>query len=361
MGNELPFKVDRLQSVSLTEQIVRGIQGCVWNGTIKPGERLPNIKAMSAQLNASELVVRHAIGRLSAMGVLVARPKSGIIVLDAGSRYWRKHVVFLTRGNSVYALRRDEAYHTACFNAHVRISMVPLPDCEVMQGLPTVRAILDTQTVDLVVIQGMASNIVSELGNRGIRFMHFCDSSPSKLAWGRVEFDIREAYTDMAKHFLACGAQEVAVVYARNNQNTQLEDSFTTAGLRSRVIIPRTDAENSPEGHEQAGYEATKEMLSRKQAKHLYYYDEYVARGGIAALTEAGCAIPGEVQFACHSNKGNKPMFRMPLSIVEADPAEHGRVMAEATFAALESSKPLKQPFPLKMRFVVGETTREKR
>jgi DNA-binding FadR family transcriptional regulator len=76
----LPVKKENLTSI-VTEKIRQEVLG----GGYKPGDRLPAEREFVEQLKVSRIVVREALRKLEANGLLVMKRGSGMFVADVGS------------------------------------------------------------------------------------------------------------------------------------------------------------------------------------------------------------------------------------------------------------------------------------
>jgi len=61
----------------LYEEIAHRIGGLIDQGTYRPGERIPSIRALSRQMQVSVNTVMGAYARLENIGKVEARPQSG--------------------------------------------------------------------------------------------------------------------------------------------------------------------------------------------------------------------------------------------------------------------------------------------
>ena len=77
----------------LVSQIVDGLRGLIVGQVLKPGSKLPSIRAFAAAHGVSVFTVVEAYDRLVAQGWLVSRANAGFFVKrrgdeGAGARYW---------------------------------------------------------------------------------------------------------------------------------------------------------------------------------------------------------------------------------------------------------------------------------
>jgi DNA-binding transcriptional regulator YhcF (GntR family) len=66
------------------ERLVSDITGLIRAGTLRPGDRIPSVRRMSAQRGVSIPTVLQAYRVLEARRVIGARPQSGFYVLPPG-------------------------------------------------------------------------------------------------------------------------------------------------------------------------------------------------------------------------------------------------------------------------------------
>ncbi len=69
------------RSTSLTQQVVEGLTDRIRRGELKPGERVPTEPALMQEFGVSRSVVREAVSRLQASGLLLTRQGVGSFVL----------------------------------------------------------------------------------------------------------------------------------------------------------------------------------------------------------------------------------------------------------------------------------------
>jgi len=70
----------KLESIPLYEQVADEIAAIIANGTLKPGEKLPSLRAMKQRRQVSMSTVQEAFGVLEDRGLIEARPQSGYFV-----------------------------------------------------------------------------------------------------------------------------------------------------------------------------------------------------------------------------------------------------------------------------------------
>jgi DNA-binding FadR family transcriptional regulator len=80
-----PSPLPRKRSLSLVEKVMNELTGRIRSGQYKPGEKLPTEPAVMAEQGVSRTVVREAMSRLQAAGLVETRQGVGTFVLARSS------------------------------------------------------------------------------------------------------------------------------------------------------------------------------------------------------------------------------------------------------------------------------------
>ena len=93
----------------LSEEVSGDLQRRIARGDLKPGDRLPPEKALGNAFGVSRAVVREAIARLKADGLIETRQGSGAFVVDAPKainlRFWKGAGPELSELRDIFELR----------------------------------------------------------------------------------------------------------------------------------------------------------------------------------------------------------------------------------------------------------------
>ncbi|MHC8303532.1 MocR-like pyridoxine biosynthesis transcription factor PdxR [Pseudomonas sp. PB3P13] len=76
----VPFEVDRLQSAPIYRQLYQRFRESIADGRLSPGDRVPAVRALAAELNLARGTVEAAYQLLIGEGYLIARGAAGTIV-----------------------------------------------------------------------------------------------------------------------------------------------------------------------------------------------------------------------------------------------------------------------------------------
>lgn len=358
---KLPFTVDRNAPTALVAQIVDGVLSAIRAGTLKPGDRLPPIQEMAAELEVSHLTIRHAFHQLADLGEVVARRRSGIHIKDSGKNLWSAHVLLMPFCVDTYYFSVvNHSVQSRLNDAGIRTSWAMINGQEYQQGLPHVKAMLDTQHVHLGVIFGSTEMVGDEFTKRGIPLVALSSPAHENGCVARVEFDHSSALHDLAAHCRAAGTSTATVLFPTIGA-TSILPIFEAAGLSCRALTGTPSIRvGGPEDMEKTGYELTRELFTSHAPLPdlLYFSDDYLCRGGLVAILESGVRVPAQLQIASHSNRGNVPVFPLPLTRIEVDPRKVAEtVVLQVTRALGNDSRPLPDRV-VASTFVPGKTTR---
>lgn len=72
-----------LENQNRSQRIVAQIRDLISNGKLKPGDKLPSERELSARLNVSRVSLREAIKTLAAMGLVEVKRGQGVFIIEA--------------------------------------------------------------------------------------------------------------------------------------------------------------------------------------------------------------------------------------------------------------------------------------
>lgn len=360
-GKPIPFTVDRLASVTLGEQVASGFRSAIRSGYYAPGDRLPRIQTLAVDLAVSETVVRKAVSLLVGSGDITARRRTGIRVADSPRRTWHAHILFVYFSDTYYFTARNRHFFGLMEGARIRVTAVLLDSHEYRLGMPKIKMALDTQSVDLVALCGPAPGLVSELVQRGVPFISVLNQPVSSHAAGALIEDEKAPLEQMAAHCRECGIGTAAVLIPHAGHMQFVEDAFASRGISCRTLSA-AGGSSPPDGLddiELTGRELMRQLIQAKGVLPdlVYFADDYLGRGGLSAILEAGVQVPDELQVILHVNRGHCPVFTKALTRIEVDPCEHAvkaAALVRQTLDGVQHAKPL----VVSSTFIEGGTTR---
>ena len=109
-ATELSTELSRIaRPLRLSEEVSGDLQRRIARGELKPGDRLPTEKALGDAFGVSRAVVREAIARLKADGLIETRQGSGAFVVEAPKtinlRFWQGAGPELDELRDIFELR----------------------------------------------------------------------------------------------------------------------------------------------------------------------------------------------------------------------------------------------------------------
>ncbi|MBR4960828.1 MAG: GntR family transcriptional regulator [Clostridia bacterium] len=99
--------VDLRDRKQLYEQLIDNIRKLILSGEIKPGEKLPSVRALAKELSINPNTIQKAYNELERQGVILTLPGRGSVVL-AETGELRKEQLIRT-GNALQTLAREAA------------------------------------------------------------------------------------------------------------------------------------------------------------------------------------------------------------------------------------------------------------
>lgn len=351
----LPFAVDRAAGTELSVQVARGLRAAIHNGFYAPGEQLPGVRQMARALATSNVVILRAVRELVEDGLLASRPGSGIRVLREDERSWRGHVLWVGGTLQAYYFAAvEETVAAGLAAANLRLTAITYVDALPDVGAAMLRACLQTMGITLVVNTLAIPELPELCRHYGIPLVDCADHAAGNL-WR----DDRSALRELAAHVQRLGGPEVMVLALLDNQFASVRQALAERGLTvRRAPVTWVDGHSRQEANERTGFASTHALLAAGPPPELLYVaDDYVARGCLTALLEAGLRIPEDIQTVFHANRGNNLAWHQPFTRIENDPAEVGRAIVKLIRAA-NNGTPVSPAERIGPRFIVGASTR---
>ena len=242
----LPFAVDRHGSLSLTEQVVVGLRVAIQRGHYPSGATLPTLRETAAELGVSLDVVRPAIRRLVAEGLVTARPRRGIEVCPAGQHRWQAHVLYLHWGSSqsYYEAVSSETLTQHLLGQRVLVTPVQLTGNETSAGHPRLKSIIHAGPVNLAIVAGDAEYVDVLLTQEEVPFVQMTATDKgtiSRLARRTLVPDSAAAVEEAVRHAVARGVRSLLLVSHSGNV-AAFRGFAEAAGLSVRVLTTPTVA-----------------------------------------------------------------------------------------------------------------------
>jgi DNA-binding LacI/PurR family transcriptional regulator len=337
------FTLDRSRRGDLSRQLSAGLRIAIETGYYQPGEIIPPVRDLAEILQVSKGIAEQAVARLREEGLISPRPSVGSVVCEQGHPSWKGQVLIVvpagggnTSDNVIAAVLRDSLIAKGYL-----VLTVPVPCLESgVLDFSLLELMLHQQT-DLVVQVHDKEEITRWLSSRNLPFVRCTtdigDLPQSCVGVVRLRKDV--AISGFVEHCLEKNVKRVIVVSAWNQR-------ATVEGLKAAGI--EVDNWHIELPHKATGNEISKVALdyisSRvseiKNQPHqvMFFTDDYLASGALVALLGTGIRIPEELNIVTLVNKtnGSGLAFNIPLSRLEADPLDWGRIVSEAVLGYLK-------------------------
>ena len=339
MKGVLPFAVDRNGGESLTSQIENGVARGIETGFWKPGDILPTLDELAGAAKVSLIVVRHAMSRLVARGLVKPHSGIGTVVLDGNSRLWRGHVAiitFETRSNfflsRIHGILQEQLLSANYLPSSVAV-VERRPGRFDMSPLDSVLR----QPLSLAVILGNLNDaaVARRIVAAGVPVITV-SSRPKALphVTGHVGLNCGAALADFARHCAETGVRRVAQVHCSFNTGDLPGDELRRLGIGVEDWVADPVVDVDPIENVQSGtLSLFEKMLGRGGARGgalpdvLYFNDDYGASGALVSLLSHGVRIPDDVRVVTRAHRGSVPPFPGGLTRIETDPFGAGAVL----------------------------------
>ena len=360
---EVPFKIDRNDRLSLTDQIVEGVRQAIDSGCYRPGDFVPGIRPLAQALGVSDIVTRRALCRLGEEGLLVPRRGFGNVVADRREHQWRGRVLYVPSGhneNYVYNVIGD-VLRERLFRLGYQFVQVPAWASADGEGVVQLACAL-RQRYDAVVTATpplKASRLLQASGNRVVEI---CGRDvASGLATVEIRFDHQAGTEEFVRHCRSAGIRKVISVFCgRSRRFGSMTSALRCAGVQ--VSEWTIDPHDAKRGVVETVCRRTlglfETWLSRKRGvlPDLFYFtDDHVATAALQALMHHVVRIPEDVRVVTWENVGLGPVFHRSLTRFSFDPVASGHKVAEVVEALLLRNEALKGCV-LAPDYVRGET-----
>jgi DNA-binding transcriptional regulator YhcF (GntR family) len=341
--DNLPFSVSRASRTTLVAQVADGIRSCIASGFFREGDVIPTTRDLAALLGVSRIVTRAAVKALADDGLIIPRPRAGCVVLGRGEKLWRGNILFVQRTDG-------RVFYVNVFSAALRARLVragwlftqvtAVPDRAGKPDLAELELHL-THPVSLAVT--MFDNPPAErlLSKSGVPFVTLGNKATCRLSGcvGHVRYDRSAAADEVADAARQAGVKSVLEVGY---------ESFDDVGAALKAVGIRTeywvvDVANAGKMPAAAAFAARDTFAARLAESRkwlpdlIYFSDDYVCTGALAAFAAAGVRVPEDVKVATWSNLGNGPVFAKELTRVETDPEGDAGKVADALLAYLDN------------------------
>lgn len=136
--------------------------------------------------------------------------------------------------------------------------------------------------------------------------------------------------------------------------------AFSSAGIPLSLLnVGRPKDDRYLQSVQQSGLDAIAKFFSAEQNRRkppdaVFFYDDYLAAGGLIALAATGLRVPEDIRVATLANKGMGPIWFKPLTRLEYDPVGNARLIGSYVLKTLAGKNA--RPPTLRLNFIRGRT-----
>ena len=365
--NKWRISLDRSRR-DLVQQFVEAIETGVENGLYVRGEKMPTIGEWTTLLDVSAFVPRRGIGILAQKGLVTARRHVGTVVNGLANRKWRGKILFITHsyGGLFHESRLAFEMQKVLEDAGYEFSHIHLPWQDKEDGTFQSETLLRhlANGINFAIVNSANTTLCKMLAHAGVKYVILNEyprelpNVTARLSWADSD---SKCARQLADYWRKGGVKSALIVdFKRMMPERTYTRVFYDAGI-SVNTLNFCPGEHVNALHElpQAALEGMKDYMSRNlPRKHLpdaiFFYDDFLAMGGLMALAACGLTDPAQIRIATISNRGFASFWFRPLTRIEYDPIASGNLIARFVLGILKGRHP--RPPKLPIRFMRGDT-----
>ena len=358
----LPFRIDRKIAKTFTMQIVDGFKKAIDAGFYPEGTLLPPRKELAGKLGVSECVVRSAMERIAAEGLIVGRPRIGFTVQKARPCGCFSSILVITSGvvGSYSSCVYEQAFQSVLIRAGYRPVPVPLGQERHVDYGTVRRALADKP--DFVVIRTAKQHTreVTRLVSRaGVPYdIRRTPQDRTMASFRRKGRDYGGAVGDFVR---ACIRAKICSVWQCDFGRVTLMDAVPAlrkSGISAeRKSLLTGDWVDDLEAIQRQAAKAMSRLLDSGPLPDLLFFtDDYLTLGALPVLLSHGIRIPEDVCVVTLANRGFGPVFTKPFARIEVDSYRDGLRFGEDVLEWLRTGKPATDRPSNGAVYIPGET-----
>lgn len=332
---EFGIAIDPRSGKTLTRQIEEGVRALVASGRYAPGSTLPPRDEMAKRLHVSECVVRSALSRLAADGIVVSRPRIGCVVqkrpvagnrtvLDVNLDPWTS----FGPSNSLFqcskVLRAE-----GC-----RVIMLPLGGGGDRPFLEPLKDAL-AEKPGLVILRSCYTSLKNAMrlvAESGCTFATVgTEARRSRYARhvGVAHYDYAPAIEAFVSDCRKAGIGKIAQFDFGGHPYLDASGVMELAGIRCERVRLRVEGPADLDAIVCTAYSEMKRFLKVSGLPDLFFFtDDYLGLGAGEALRDAGVSVPRDVRVVSFSNSRSGLSPYGNVARINFDPFADGREIA---------------------------------
>ena len=357
----LEAKGDRAQQMA--DGIIREISCGYWQA----GDVLPTLAEFSTALDVGGHMPRTAMKRLSDAGVVQIKKHVGAIVTGKGTHKWKGRIAFITTSTRVsfyenaHAFALQEIFEAAGWEI-VHISLLERHEDDKELDLSPLKRHIK-HGIDLAICFTGSRQIASALDEARVRYVFEGGTGrdfPNAETVINLETNSQKAAVQLALHWNKAKIRNILIVDFEHVMPRTITSTIFSSGIKFRqIVVKRPNSRNYLQDIQQAGLDAVDRFFAAERNRAnppdaIFFYDDYLAAGGLIALAATGLRVPEDIRVATLANKGLGPVWFKPLTRLEYDPVGNARLIGDYVLKLLADKKAT--PPTLQLKFIEGRT-----
>ena len=363
----IPFTLDTKRNQ--TQQMVDGVKSAIAARHWKPGDTLPTAAEFKDALGTGGYVPRTALRQLADEGVIILKKHVGAVVAPYNPQVQcLGRIAFISSGRresyyeNVHAFALQDIFEQAGWDlVHI---MTPRAsdgkaDAPVLSSLQRQLK----QGIDFAICFTESREVAAEFDKSHVRYIYEGGSGrefPNAIATINLEIESQDCIEQLASFWHQSRVWNVLVVDFDHVMPRNVLAAFAKHGMSlRRLVVNHPRDGNYLRDIQHASLNAVaNDFASEKRRGNppdaVFFYDDYLAAGGLTALAATGIRIPEDMRVATLANKGLGPVWFKPLTRLEYDPVGNARLIGDFVLKLL-SGKNAKPP-RLTLKFIQGAT-----
>ena len=366
MTQDIPFTLP--SNGKDTHHLAQAIREAIAAGRWQPGQPLPTAAEFKSALGTGGYVPRTALRLLADEGIIILKKHVGAVVAPRrGDVRQRKRIAFITSGKresyyeNVHAFALQQIFeHDGRELIHVQISR--LGEAADATDLSSLKAHLEIG-LDFAICFTESRAVAKMLDKAHVRYIYEGGSGrefPNALGTINLEIESQTCMEELAAHWKSQKVKEILVVDFEHVMPRNAIASFVQSGMRFRRLIVKPPRDrNYLQDIQQAGLHSVARFFATERNRAnppdaIFFYDDYLAAGGLIALAATGLRVPEDIRIATLANKGLGPVWFKPLTRLEYDPVGNAKLIGDYVLKLL-AGKTATLP-ALQLKFIEGKT-----
>ena len=347
----------------MADGIIREISCGYWQA----GDVLPTLAEFSSALHVGGHMPRTAMKRLSDAGVVQIKKHVGAIVTGKGTHTWKGRIAFITTSTRVSFYENAHAFTLQTRFENIGWEFVHITllerheDDKELDLSPLKRQI--AHGIDLAICFTGSRQIASALDEAKVRYVFEGGTGrdfPNAESVINLETNSNKAASQLALHWNKAEVRNILIVDFEHVMPRTITSTIFSSGIKFRqIMVQRPNSHDYLQDIQQSGLDAVARFFASEKNRTnppdaIFFYDDYLAAGGLIALAATGLRVPEDIRVATLANKGLGPVWFKPLTRLEYDPVGNAKLIGDYVLKLLAGKKAT--PPALQLKFIEGKT-----